>query len=219
MVSSTLFALRTHVTRGAGSGRPLFPFGPTQLLLSHHLPDLTRDALASEVRKPPLTQIVFLPFSVPGKRLEGMRNFLLVHTGIGRKGCRFLASGTTGGPQVEDANGAAWGQGPLVTVWAPCQGRPCACTPFHTQGSCPPLEGPTLVWRRLLLLMSQPGTLSASSHCTHTAAVDLAGSPIRLSSQRTGHCVDQGLAECLGRVLENVHFTSHSQGEVLSGEH
>lgn len=111
VVSSTLFALRTCVTRGAGRGRPLFSFGPTQLLMSHHLPDLTRNGLASKVRKPPLTQIVFLPLSVPGRRLEGTRNFLLVHTGICRKGCHFLASGTTGGPQVEDANGVAWGLG------------------------------------------------------------------------------------------------------------
>lgn len=46
-----------------------------------------------------------------------------------------------------------------------------------TQGSCLPLEGPTLLWCRLLLLMSQPGTLLASSHCTQLQLIWL-GHPL-----------------------------------------
>lgn len=84
VVSSMLFALHTCVTRGAGSGHTLFPFGPTQLLLSYHLPDLSKDALGSEVRKPPLTQIVFLSlFLGGGWRAQGTF-FLYILASTGR---------------------------------------------------------------------------------------------------------------------------------------
>lgn len=85
------------------------PLSHTRAPPSHRLPDLIRAPFASEMKKPLNTNSFPFFLCVPGRWLEETRNYLLTWISIRRKRCHFPASGTTGGLQVKDARGVAWG--------------------------------------------------------------------------------------------------------------